>query len=156
MFSILNQGSSIYILDKTNGIKLHIGQIQSISQPKNFGMQSYIDIKVSVDGQIKEYSQIPSQNNIVSYNNGQVILSETKQGLQNEVEGIMNSSQQILSNIDKYEQNVKECELILKQLNPQFAKDKERDERLDSLETKFSGVETKIDKLINYITEKKL
>lgn len=156
MFSILNQGSSIYILDKTDGIKLYIGQIQSISQPKGFGMQQAIDIKVSVDGNIKEYSQIPCQNSIVSYNNGQVILSETKQGLQNEVEGIMNSSQQILQNIDKYEQNIKDCELILKQLNPQFAKDKERDERLDSLENKFNGVETKIDKLINYITEKKL
>lgn len=156
MFSILNQGNSVYILDKSDGIKLYIGEIQSISAPKGFGIGQVIDMKINVDGQTKEYNQIPSQNSIVSYNNGNLIISENKIGLQNEVESIMTNSQQILNNIDRYKDNIKQCEQILKQLNPQFAKDKERDERLDNLENKFSGVENKIDKLINYITEKKL
>lgn len=156
MFSILNQGSSVYILDKSDGIKLYIGEIQSISAPKGFGIGQVIDMKINVNGQTKEYNQIPSQNSIVSYNNGNLIISENKSGLQNEVESIMTNSQQILNNIDRYKDNIKQCEQILKQLNPQFAKDKERDERLDNLENKFSGVENKIDKLINYITEKKL
>jgi hypothetical protein len=46
---------------------------------------------------------------------------------------------------------VEECETILKQINPQFAKDKERDDRLQSLENRFDGVESKLDKIFDLI-----
>ena len=44
-----------------------------------------------------------------------------------------------------------QCENILKQLSPQFAIDKERDERLSNLENRFDGVESKLDKIFNLI-----
>ena len=47
--------------------------------------------------------------------------------------------------------NIIDCENILKQLNPQFAIDKERDERLSNLENRFDGVESKLDKIFNLI-----
>jgi len=56
-----------------------------------------------------------------------------------------------LDNIETYKQNIVECEDILKQLNPQFAIDKERDERLSNLENRFDGVESKLDKIFNLI-----
>ena len=52
-----------------------------------------------------------------------------------------------------YKQNIIDYEEILKQLNPQFAKDKERDTRLNNLELKFEGVEDKIDKILNIISK---
>lgn len=160
MFSALTQGSLIYVLDKTDKPKFKIGQIVSISEPKSsFNPQQYIgnyqqttvDIKVSVDGSEQSYSNIPSSLSMITYNNGKVTLSETKQGLQQEVENILQNSKQVLENIDKYKENIQECESILKQLNPQFAKDKERDDRLDNLEERFGGVESKLDKIINLI-----
>ena len=54
-----------------------------------------------------------------------------------------------MDNIETYKQNIVECEDILKQLNPQFAIDKERDERLSNLENRFDGVESKLDKIFN-------
>lgn len=153
MFSALQQNSLVYILDKTDGTKFKVGKVESISAPQtNYNLgTSYINIKVNVDGNIHEYNQIPSNLESVSYNNNRITLSETKQGLQSEVETILQNSRQIVDNIDTYKQNIVECENILKQLNPQFAKDKERDERLTALEDKFSGVESKIDKLITLI-----
>ena len=56
-----------------------------------------------------------------------------------------------MNNIDAYKQNIIDCESILKQLNPQFAIDKERDERLSNLENRFDGVESKLDKIFNLI-----
>jgi len=56
-----------------------------------------------------------------------------------------------LNSIDTYKRNVKDCENILKQLNPQFAIDKERDERLSNLETRFDGFESKLDKIFNLV-----
>lgn len=162
MFSALNQGSIIYILDKTERPKFKVGEIISISQPKvdynstgQFGQYQVttVDIKVNIDGNTYEYNSIPSSYSVITYNNGKITLSETKQGLQSEVESILQNSKQIVERIDIYKQNIIDCESILKELNPQFAKDKERDERLNSLEERFGGVEDRLDKIINLINK---
>ena len=152
MFSALSQGSSVYILDKTSTPKYSVGELIGVSQPRiQFGQVTTVDLKVKVDGDIQEFNSIPSINSVVSYSNGKIIISETKQGIQNEVEGILQNSKQIIENIDMYKQNVIECENILRKLNPQFAKDKERDDRLLNLENRFDGVESKLDKIFNLI-----
>lgn len=162
MFSALNQGSIIYILDKTDRPKFKVGEVVSISQPKvdynstgQFGQYqaTTVDIKVNVEGNTYEYNSIPSSYSVITYNNGKITLSETKQGLQSEVESILQNSKQIVERIDTYKQNIVDCESILKQLNPQFAKDKERDERLNNLEERFGGVEDRLDKIINLINK---
>ena len=155
MFSALSQGSPVYLLDKTSSLEYKIGEIVGVSQPRiiynNFGQQNTIDLKVRIDGEIKDFNSIPSINSIATYNNNSFVISETKQGIQNEVEGILQNSKQIIENIDKYKSNVTQCEEILKQLNPQFAKDKERDDRLFKLENRFDGVESKLDKIFDLI-----
>jgi len=64
---------------------------------------------------------------------------------------MLQNSRQILNNIDYYKQNISDCEVILKQLNPQFAIDKERDDRLSNLETRFDDVSSKLDKIFDLI-----
>lgn len=151
MFSAMTQGSPVYILDKTSDLEYKIGEILGVSFPKISSYGNTVDLKVKVDGNVQEFNSIPSINSFISYDNGNIILSETKQGIQNEVENILQSSKKVLNSIDTYEQNVVKCESILKQLNPQFAIDKERDERLSSLETKFDGIESKLDKIFELI-----
>lgn len=155
MFSALSQGSPIYLLDKTSTPDFKIGEIIGVSYPKvnpyNVGVQNTVDIKVKIDGEVQEFNSIPSINSVVSYNGGKIIISESKQGIQTEVENILQNSKQILNNIDTYKQNIQNCEDILKQLNPQFAIDKERDERLTSLENRFDGFESKLDKIFNLV-----
>ena len=57
----------------------------------------------------------------------------------------------LIQNIDNYKQDIVKCENILKQLNPQFAIDKERDERLSKLENKFDTLDSKLDKIFNLV-----
>ena len=153
MFSALSQGSSIYLLDKTSTPVFKIGEVIGVSSPKinyNFGQtQNTVDLKVKVDEGIQEFNNLPSINSYVTYNNGKLIISESKQAIQNEVEILLSNSKNIVENT--YKQNIVECESILKQLNPQFAKDKERDDRLQNLESRFDGVESKLDKIFNLI-----
>ncbi len=155
MFSALSQGSSIYLLDKTSTPTFRVGEVIGVSQPKinyNFGQsQNTVDLRVKVDDSIQEFNNLPSINSYVTYNNGKLLISETKQGIQSEVETLLNNSKNILENIDVYKQNIVECENILKQLNPQFAKDKERDDRLQNLESRFDNVESKLDKIFDLI-----
>lgn len=152
MFSALSQGSPIYLLDKTSSLDYKVGEIIGVTYPKIYNnLGNTVDLKVKIDGQVQEFNSIPSINNVVSYNGGKVIISESKQGIQIEVENILQNSKQILNNIDTYKQNVSNCENILKQLSPQFAVDKERDERLSNLENKFDGIESKLDKIFEII-----
>ena len=152
MFSALSQGSPIYLLDKTSSLDYKVGEIIGVTYPKIYNnLGNTVDLKVKIDGQVQEFNSIPSINNIVSYNGGKIIISESKQGIQTEVENILQNSKQILNNIDTYKQNVSNCENILKQLSPQFAVDKERDERLSNLENRFDGVESKLDKIFEII-----
>ena len=155
MFSALSQGSPIYLLDKTSTPEFKLGEVIGVSYPKvnpyNVGVQNTVDLKVKIDGEVQEFNSIPSINSVVSYNGGKIIISESKQGIQTEVENILQNSKQVLNNIDTYKQNIENCEEILKQLNPQFAIDKERDERLTSLENRFDGFESKLDKIFNLV-----
>lgn len=149
MFSALTQGSSIYLLDKTSIPEFKIGEIVGVSLPK-YGLNT-VDLKVKIDDIVQEFNNLPSINSISTYNNGKIIISETKQGIQNEVESILQNRKNILDNIEKYKQEVVECESILKQVNPQFAKDKEREERLSNLEDRFGNVESKLDKIFELV-----
>lgn len=151
MFSALSQGSSIYLLDKTSSPKYVVGEVVGVTQPNYSFNQATVDLKVKIEDSIQEFNNLPSINSTVTYNNGKVVISETKQGIQNEVETILTNSRNILENIDLYKQNVEDCEKILKQINPQFAKDKERDDRLQNLESRFDGVESKLDKIFDLI-----
>ncbi len=163
MFSALSQGSLIHILEKTDGLKYKVGEVIGVTQPNAFGGGIYgtpsfsttnITLKVKVDGKIVDYPEVPSASNVASYNNGCIILSETKDGLQAQVESILQNSRQVLNNIDSYKKSITDCENILKELNPQFAKDKERDDRIDGLDSKVTSMESKLDKILSAITTK--
>ena len=151
MFSALSQGSPVYLLDKTSSLDYKVGEIIGVSWPKFNAFGNTVDIKVKIDDSIQEFNGIPSINTFVSYNNGKFLISETKQGIQNEVESILQNRKFVIQNIDNYKQDIVKCENILKQLNPQFAIDKERDERLSKLENKFDTLDSKLDKIFNLV-----
>lgn len=48
---------------------------------------------------------------------------------------------------------VTRCEEVLKELNPQFAKDKARDERIAGIETEVAGIKGDIAKILAAVTK---
>ena len=161
MFSALSQGSPIYIIDKTDGLKYKTGEVVGITQGNAFngafGTQSFapngtVTIKIKVDNNVIDYPEAPRNGSVVSYNNGATIVCETKQGLITELENTLQQTKQILAERPKYEQIVSDCESLLKEINPVFAKDKERDDRINSLDTKVTSMEGKLDKILNVLS----
>lgn len=161
MFSSLSQGSPIYIIDKTDGLKYKTGEIVGITQNSSFGgafctnsfaPNGTVTIKVKVDNNVIDYPEVPINNSVASYNNGATIICENKQIVVTELENILQQTKQILANKDKYEQVVDSCEELLKDLNPTFAKDKERDDRINGLNNKVSSMEEKLDKILNVLS----
>lgn len=155
MFSALRQGSVIYILEKGENPSLKVGQVVSITQPSysnNFLMNgSTIDISVKVGKQNMDFKNVPSSQSVTNYNN--VIITETKELMSSEVDNMLQSSKSIVDSVAYHNNVISSCENILKDLNPRFAKEKERDEDISNLKNKIGGIESKMDKILTLLSK---
>ena len=88
---------------------------------------------------------------IVSYNN--TIISDTRELISQEVENLIKSSKQIIDNIPMHKSIVEKGEIILTQLNPQFAQQKEQEQKISNLETKVGSMESKLDDIATMLTK---
>ena len=146
MFSTLRQNSPIYVLDKKDSPVLKKGIIELVSPQRSKSGSFYgqpldmvVDITVNVDGTKEEFKNIPASLNIA--NDGNLVISESKEAMSTEVDSMLSISKQILESVDYHQEVIKKCEQILKDLNPQFAKDKLQEEKINSLEERMGGVE---------------
>lgn len=150
MFSALRQGSVVYILEKGENPVLKVGQVVSITQPNyssNFLMNgATIDINVKVNNQNIDFKNVPASQSVVNYNNA--VITETKELMSNEVDNMLQSSRSIVDSVAYHNNIITSCESILKELNPRFAKEKERDEDINNLKDKMGGIESKMDKIL--------
>lgn len=156
MFSALNQGSLVYILDKTDGVKFRIGEIVGTTVPQFSvdGSGMVMKLSIKVNGNVAEYNNVPSAANMVSYNNGKLIIAETKQSIQSEVESTLHNANYIIEHIEDYKAQITQCENVLKELNPQYAKDKARDEEIAGIKHEVAGMKDDIAKILEAVTNK--
>lgn len=154
MFSALGQGSLVYILDKTDGIKFRVGEVigTTIPQFATDGSGMVIRLSIKVDGNVVEYNNVPSSSTMVSYNTGKLVIAETKQTIQSEIESTLHNAHHILEHIEDYRKQVIQCEEVLKELCPQYAKDKARDEDIAGLKNEVSCIKGDIAKILEAVT----
>ena len=158
MFSTLRQNSPIYILDKKGSPVLKKGVIESVSPQRSrtgtfYGqpLDMVVDIVVNVDGTKEEFKNIPASLGIA--NDGNLVISESKEAMSTEVDSMLSISKQILESIDYHKDVIDKCEQILKDLNPQFAKDKLQEEKINSLEERIGGVENTLGDIKNMLSK---
>lgn len=155
MFSGLSQGSLVYILDKTNVIKFKVGEIvgTTIPQFSTDGSGMVMKLSIKTEGNVVDYNNVPSSSSVVSYNNGKLVIAETKQSIQAEVETLLHNATHIVESIEDYKQQIVQCEEVLKELNPQYAKDKARDEDIAGLKNEVAGIKGDIAKILAAVTK---
>lgn len=163
MFSALRQGSAIYILDKTNEPKIKIGYIETVSVPHplyktynpavSFGtnMQTVVDITVKVDDSKVQFECVPA--NLSIHSNGDMTISESREAMISEVDAMLQNSKNILSSVDKHKTIIASCEDILKELNPVYAKEQERDTAIDSLTEQVNNMQSVLNRLEDILTK---
>ena len=155
MFSALNQGSLVYILDKTDKLKYSIGEVVGTTIPQfatDGTNQMVMNIKVKVGDVTTDFNNIPSNSSIVTYKGGKTIIAETKQQIQAEVESILHKANYTLEHIEDIKDEAEQAENILKSIDTNYAKYKARDEEIASLKDKVSGVESKLDKILDIVS----
>lgn len=124
MFSALRQGSPIYILEKGDKPIIKIGQVESVTQPRpkyntynpSIGfagnMETIVDIVVKINNDKKEYVGIPSNLSIHGY--GDIVISESRDAMISEVDGMLQTSKAILESVDFHKSVINSCEDMLK------------------------------------------
>ncbi len=155
MFSALNQGSLVYILDKTDKLKYSIGEVVGTTIPQfatDGTNQMVMNVKVKIGDVTTDFNNIPSNSSIVTYKGGKTIIAETKQQIQAEVESILHKANYTLEHIEDIKVEAEQAENILKSIDTNYAKDKARDEEIASLKDKVSGVESKLDKILDIVS----
>ena len=146
MFSGLRQNGLFYILEKGEELKLKIGQVVSMTNPQpKYGQFGYntqpemvVDVKVKVDEEILEFKQLNANASIA--NSGSVIVSDSKEAMSAEVEGLLHTSKGILDSVGYHEKVLASCDGILRELNPSFKKEKEQEEKMTMLEGEVVGI----------------
>lgn len=164
MFSGLRQNSLFYILEKGNTVSLKIGQVVSVSNPQPKynqyqPLQPYaqpettVDIKVKIGDETLDFKQLPSNLSIVNFGQNGMVVSESKEAMCAEVEAMLRNSNSILDSIPYHKKVITSCDEMLRQLNPQFAKEKEQEEKIGVLEQKMGGIESTLSQMMGMLSE---
>ncbi len=156
MFSTLRKGSTVYILDRTSTPEVKLGYIENVSMPRPMyptynpqvslgtNMQTVVDMTIRVDNETKEFC-VPSNLSVHTY--GDYTLSENKEAMISEVDGLLQNSKDILNSVDKHKASVTAYESILKKLNPVYAKESERDGAISNLSQRVDSIQDSLDRL---------
>ena len=131
MFSNLSKGSVLYGLDTKGEVKLFTATVDTVSMPRpkymqnTFGQmpETVVDIVANINGERREFKQVPSNNAIADFGPDTFVLSDTKDSLMNYVASMLQNSRNIVNSVDKHKSLISQYEKVLGELNPNVAND---------------------------------
>lgn len=161
MFQANRQGNLFYILEKGEELRLKIGQVVSVSNPQpkygsQFSVPAFgqsemtVDVRVKVDEETMDFKQLNANASIA--NSGNVVVSDSKDAMSAEVEGLLRTSKAILESVPYHEKMLVACDNVLRDLNPSFKKEKEQEEKIGALEEKMVGIEGTLNDMMSMLS----
>lgn len=146
MFNTLGKNSVFYILDKNNKPTIKIGKVTEAKiNPQFYGLANQeMDITVDVNGDSYEFKKIPSNVSIISPSIG-IVISDNPEDMIKEYDSMVSTSKQVLESIEYNQSIIDSRDEIMSILNPRFAKEKEQENKLKSLEGRVGNMEQGID-----------
>lgn len=141
MFSNLSKNQQVFIIDKRESGSLKIGVVDEIKtanpyQVNTLGMTPTLpfDIVVRYEGGATEtFPQLPPSQSVQTYNNGDVIVCDSRDVAQMEIDKINAFCIRHIELMPHYETLRDSTEQMKRQLNPSYAKQQETDEEIRNL-----------------------
>lgn len=147
MFQGVRQGSVLYILKKGENPVLETAQVVSVSNPYTpnnpqniFAQASVVDIQVNMKGENTTFKEMPALSEFTASPDGTVV-ADNPEAMLNEVRNLHRTSQQIVDSAPHHEKLLPVYESFYDILDPNLAKEREKDKRLEFLENRVSGME---------------
>ena len=158
MFSNLSRGSIIYGLDTKGTVKLFTASVDSVSLPRpkytqnTFGQlpEMVIDIVATINGERREFKQVPSNDAIADFGPDTFVLSDSKDSLMNYVNSMLQNSKTIVNSVDKHKTLITQYEQVLKDLNPNAV----NDSAVKELREQVTNMQSQMGELISLLKSK--
>ena len=126
MFSNLSKGSVLYVLDTKGDMNYFTAPIESISLPRTksfnptFGQipELVVDIIASVNGDRREFKQVPSNTTIADFGPDSIVLADNRDSLINYVRNSRQADQTAVNNYPVHKERLPKWDRILSELEP--------------------------------------
>lgn len=164
MFQNLKENDTLYVIDKSGVPALKIGQVVSVGKPMpaapvqtpglmlGLNQQFQISIRAKIDGQEGDFGQLLTTESVHDY--GSMVITDNRESVLSEIDKIRMKSQGELDRQAVNEQTVAACEEMSKTLNPEYAKEKERDEAISNLGGRLDNIESMLSKFMEQLNNK--
>ena len=122
-------------------------------QPLVPGNNLAVNIVIEVDGKLEPYERIPLNTSIAEFPDKGVIISETRDGIINEVNAIKSASVTALQQVDMHKNVIASCDKLLFDLNPQLRKEQEQATEIANLKEQRNGMSEQIAALTGMLSK---
>lgn len=147
MFSNLAKNHQVFVIDKREDGVLKIGVVDEVKNTNpyqlNLGIAPSVPFDVLVkyeDGSVETFPQLPPNQCVQTYNNGDIIVCDSRDVAQSEVEKINSYSKKHIELVPHFEKLISSSEKMLRQLNPNYAKQQQTDEDIKNLKADVRSV----------------
>ena len=115
MFQSLRQSNIFYILQKGENPELKMGQVVSVSNPQpkygqyvpgqTYGqnMETVVDVSVKVGEETIDFKQLPANLSIANFGANGVVVSESREAMNAEVESMLRISRGGIESVPYHE-----------------------------------------------------
>ena len=162
MLSTLRQGTPVYVIFK-NGPRVATAKVAQISSqyppqfnfqmPQGGVMSPMFDLTLEMDGKTELFQRIPVNTSVAEFPEKGIILSETRDGVINEVTAIRGNAAAELDKKSFYEQTISNCDQILLDVNPELKREQEQASKIANLEQQIAGMSDQIAALTGMLSK---
>lgn len=158
MFSTLSKGNVLYGLDRRNNIKLFTASIEKVTPFVNryvsntFGQMPEVslDIIVNINGEQKEFKQVPSNNAIADFGEKAFVIADNKDSLYNYIKKLRQDSKTIVDSASYHESLIPQYDDVLNELMPGSTNNDE----VKDLKTEVTSLKKQLEEAISLLKNK--
>lgn len=159
MFSGLRENAPIYILTKGERPVLQVGTVARVSNPSGgfpqgipgYNQNQTMEVTVKVGDSTFDLKALPCGQTTHLYAKENAYVTDNWQEMLTEIDNLERSSQAIVDSAPLHAGLVKSYKGMKEQLDPQIAKERAREERMDAMEGRIGGMEGDIKRVISLL-----
>lgn len=168
MFNGIRQGNIIYLLDKGN-LTLTIAEVVKVSNPYTMmqkqqgnkipmmpaylqqNQEQFVDVVAKTSEHELNLEELPCNQSFCLKNN--LFVCDNVEAINSEIDSSERASKMVLDSVPYHEKAMESYKEMKLRINPQFAKEKEQEEKIGALEEKMGGIESTLNQMMGLLSD---
>lgn len=155
MFQQLRQGNPIFIIDRTDGVKVEVGVVADVNgptpkYPNNYspymppppGTEMVMNVKVKIGERLLPIDKLPAGATVADFTaqGHPVIVTTSREVVNEQLRTIRAEAQQIVESVAYNEKVIKDCDAAYVLVNPEVAQRDEQHRRIENLDNQVKDM----------------